>query len=203
MDISLSNIPAAIAGLWFVKLMGWQEYDWLGRRGKRSISDWGIFKNHRMWGGVGYMLFLLNIHFLCGFFLINQLLIPPKHFFPVFRLLLWFGLGNIAYTEGYMDIETWGLPIRKEQPVQGRYRFLCIAVLFTEALLCFKYREGSGNLEEAPTHLLLLFVWALLFGTVVAGWIYLRFGPNKIPKYPSLNRSKTTRERSPRSKRLE
>lgn len=112
MDILLSNIPAVFLGMWFVRKMKWQEYDWLGRKGKKSFTEWEIFRNHRMWGGVGYMVFLLNIHFLTGFFLINQLLIPPKHFFPPFRLLLWFGLGNIAYTEGYIDLATWGKPIR-------------------------------------------------------------------------------------------
>jgi len=50
------------------------------------------------------------MHFLTGFFILNAFLIPPKHFFPIGRLLLWFGFGNIAFREGYEDIETWNTP---------------------------------------------------------------------------------------------
>jgi len=50
------------------------------------------------------MFILLLIHFLTGFFLLNMFLIPPKHFFPIGRLLLWFGLGNIGFKEGYADV---------------------------------------------------------------------------------------------------
>lgn len=63
------------------------------------------------------MFILLLVHFLTGFFLINMFLIPPKHFFPIARLLLWFGLGNIAFKEGYADVITWNTVERKENPV--------------------------------------------------------------------------------------
>lgn len=43
MDICFTNIPAIIMGLKFVKWMGYKEYDWFGRKGKKSIKEWEIF----------------------------------------------------------------------------------------------------------------------------------------------------------------
>jgi phosphatidylserine synthase 2 len=43
MDITFTNIPAIIMGLKFVRWMGYKEYDWFGRKGKKSFSEWEIF----------------------------------------------------------------------------------------------------------------------------------------------------------------
>jgi hypothetical protein len=65
------------------------------------------------------------IHFLNGFFLNNALLIPPRHFFPVARLLLWFSIGAIGHREAYIDTETWGLNERsKSQSKAGSDGYL-------------------------------------------------------------------------------
>jgi hypothetical protein len=50
---------------------------------------------------------LLLLHFLDGFFIMNAFLIPPVHFFPPARMVLWFAFGAIAFREGYVDVETW------------------------------------------------------------------------------------------------
>jgi phosphatidylserine synthase 2 len=44
MDITLSNTPAIAIGLFLVRKLGIEEYDWLGRKGKKSIMDWGIWR---------------------------------------------------------------------------------------------------------------------------------------------------------------
>ena len=44
MDITLSNTPAIAIGLFMVRWLGIEEYDWLGRKGKNSISEWGIWR---------------------------------------------------------------------------------------------------------------------------------------------------------------
>lgn len=114
MDICLSNIPAITLGLITLDYLGIRRYDWFGREGAKNISDWKIWTCHKRLGAVFYQQFLLLIHFLTGFFLINALFIPPKHFFPIARLLLWFGFGAIAHREAYLDIETWNTPQRKD-----------------------------------------------------------------------------------------
>lgn len=76
----------------------------------------------------------------------NAFLIRPKHFFPIARLLLWFAFGNIAFREGYEDVSTWNTYERKLHPVEGRHRYLAVAILTTEAIITYKYRFGTGNL---------------------------------------------------------
>lgn len=130
------------------------------------------------------MFVLLLIHFLTGFFLMNNLLIPPKHAFPILRLLLWFGFGNIAFREGYEDITTWGTAKRKDHPVEGRHRWLTVGILCTETLLCFKYRKDTGNILNNPTPLWVSIPWALFFISITVTWLYLRFKPDRTRKYP-------------------
>jgi hypothetical protein len=47
----------------------------------------------------------------------NNLLIPPKHAFPVLRLLLWLGFGCIGFREAYEDVRTWNTAERKYNAV--------------------------------------------------------------------------------------
>lgn len=115
------------------------------------------------------------MHFLTGFFVLNAFLIPPKHIFPIGRLLLWFGFGNIAFREGYEDIDTWNTYGRKNNPVEGRHRYLTVAILCTEAVLAYKYRYGTGNLEFNPTPLYVSIPWTIIIAVCFSYWIYLRF----------------------------
>jgi hypothetical protein len=125
---------------------------------------------------------------LTGFLLINAFLIPPKHFFPVARLLLWFGFGAIAHRETYIDIETWGTPERKDIPIEGRYRWLSIAILVTELLLCVKYREGTGNLNlDAVTPIYIWLPWTAVTVFFILFWFYSRFKPDHTVKYPGID----------------
>jgi hypothetical protein len=43
MDITFSNTPSIIFGLWFIKWAGFKQYDWFDRKGKKSFFDWGIW----------------------------------------------------------------------------------------------------------------------------------------------------------------
>ena len=54
------------------------------------------------------MFLIILFNFLTGFFLINNLWIPPKNHFNKLRLLIWFALANLAFKETYRDITTWG-----------------------------------------------------------------------------------------------
>jgi len=183
-DILLSNIPAITAGMFFLRWVGIKEYDWLGRKGKESIWDWEMFNCHKKFGIIIYQQTLLLIHFLNGFFLNNALLIPPKHFFPIARLLLWFAIGAIGHREAYLDGETWGTKKRKDQPIEGRFRWLSTAILFTEIILCWKYRAGTGNLIDAATPIYVWLPWTAVFVGCIIFWFYLRFRKGHTVKYP-------------------
>jgi len=187
MDICLSNIPAITLGLWLQRKYGLVQYDFLGRRGTSSWREWEVWHCHRKFGVISYTFILLYIFFLNGFFLNNNLLIPPLHPFPVLRLLLWFGFGSIGFREGYEDSRTWGTREREHYPVQGRYRWLATAILLTESILCYKYREGTGHINagawrETPWWNWGPWVASLIF--IVVNWLRLRFMEGHTTKYP-------------------
>lgn len=186
MDICLSNIPAIIAGMAFVRWAGIREMDWLGRKGKKHIKDWEVFHCHKKFGVLVYQQLLLCLHFANGFFLNNAFLIPPKHAFPILRLLMWFGFGAVGMREGYMDGETWNTPERKHKPVAGRYRWLAVAVLTTEIITCYKYREGTGNISDNPNPKRVVIPWAIMLICLTGFWAYLRFKPGHTVKYPGI-----------------
>jgi hypothetical protein len=142
-----------------------------------------MFNSHRRFGIFSYMFILLLVHFLTGFFLLNMFLIPPKHFFPIGRLLLWFGLGSIGFKEGYADVSSWNTYERKDNPVEGRYRWLSVGLLVTEGITCYKYRKGTGNILDNATPLYISIPWAAYFIFTVFFWLYLRFRPGHTVKY--------------------
>ena len=113
----------------------------------------------------------------------NALLIPPKNFFTVYRLLLWFAFGNVGFREGYEDISTWNTYERKLNPVEGRHRWLAVMIISTEVLICYKYREGTGTLENNPTPIYVWLPWSIIFVVFTSCWLYLRFKPGGTVKY--------------------
>lgn len=185
MDILLSNIPAVTFGLFVIKNRGLILYDYFGKEGKNSIWEYECFRCHKRFGICIYMIMLLKLHFLNGFFINNNLLIPPYHPFPVIRLLIWFGLGSIGFREAYEDARTWNTPARKYTPVEGRYRWLVVACLTSEVLLCWKYRMNTGHINfDAKTPIYIWLPWVATFGAAIIYWLYLRFKPGHTTKYP-------------------
>ena len=211
MDITLSNIPAICLGMWIIRKFKIREMDWLGRHGKDHWYEWEVFHCHKKFGVLVYQQFLLCIHFANGFFVMNALLIPPKHVFPPGRMLLYFLFGALAMREGYDDGRTWGTPERKDKPIAGRMRWLTVAALLTEIALCWKYREGTGNILDNPTPAYKWVPWTLGCTALVAYWVYLRFKPDHTVKYPGYNNPhspskimsaiKRSRSRSPSPKK--
>ena len=114
----------------------------------------------------------------------NAFLIPPKHFLPIARLLLWFAFGNISFREGYEDVATWNSYKRKEHPVEGRHRWLSVGILFTEVLIAYKYRYGTGNLIlDAVTPVYVWLSWTIILVAAFSFWLYLRFKPDRTRKF--------------------
>ena len=165
--------------------MGLVRYDFWGSEGKASVSDWEIWTCHKRFGTLFYVLLLVNCFFLNNFFLNNNLLIPPIHPFVIFRLLMWFGIGAIGFREGYEDARTWNTPARRHTAVEGRYRWLASAIIFSEALLCWKYRMDTGHINhDAETPFYIWGPWAVFYGGSVVFWVYLRFKEGHTIKYP-------------------
>ena len=113
-DVLLMNIPGVVIGTWFVKWMGWEEYDTLGRKGSNGFLTWKMWHCHRRFGAAIYAFILCSANFLTGFFIINAMWIPPTNALPVIRLGFWFVMGNMVFAEGWRDISTWGTPERRK-----------------------------------------------------------------------------------------
>jgi len=172
-------------------------YDFFGTEGKQSIWDFKIWTCHKRFGIMFSAMFLLVIHFLNGFFVNNNLLIPPVHPLPVIRLLIFFGLGSICLREMYEDARTWNTPERKYNPVQGRYRWLTTAILGSEAILCWKYRYGTGHIDfeaAANTPVYIWLPWTATIAWAVCYWFYLKFMPGATTKYPLKEYKKVEKE---------
>jgi len=60
----------------------------------------------------------------------------------------------------------------------------------TEAITCWKYRRGSGNILYNPTPLWVSIPWAAFFLTIICTWVYLRFKPGRTKKYPQISPTK-------------
>ena len=48
----------------------------------------------------------IMVNFLCAFFLINAMWIPPKNPLNLFRIVVWQILGNYVFSEIYNDVNT-------------------------------------------------------------------------------------------------
>lgn len=195
-DILLSNIPAVTLGLYMVKKMGMQPYNFYGEGYEnKPFLEWECWKCHKKFAIIAYINILLTIHFLMGFLTINMLLIPPVHAFPILRLLMFFGLGSIAFRESYEDSRTWNTPERKYAPVEGRYRWLVVGILFTEIGLCYKYRKNTGNIiEDAVTPWYIWVPWTGSLLAIALYWMYLRFKEGATVKWIDEDEAETRKK---------
>jgi len=181
-DVLLSNTPSIFLGLYVQRLFNVKQYDFLGRKGKKSVRDWEIFKCHRRFGQVMCIGIVTISNFLTGFFLINVLWIPPKNYLNVYRLSIVYLGGILAYTEAYRDIETWGTVERATNPISAEFRWLAFAGVIVEILLCWKFRADAGNMLDNPTPLYISIPWTIVITTCFITYIYLRFKRNHTTK---------------------
>ena len=185
MDIILSNTVAIELGLLLLKIFKRKKYDWLGKDGKSSILQWDCFHNHRRFGGLIVIFTVIIVNFLCGFFLINGLWIPPKTNFNLYRLLVWFTLTNLTLRELYNDIETWGTYTRIENPISGKCRWLTFFVMFTETFIVIKFLKDAGNIiEDFTTPVYIWLPWLIVISSIIILYLYLRFKSNRTFKHP-------------------
>jgi phosphatidylserine synthase 2 len=173
-------------------------------------------KSHRRFGGLCSILSIVCSNFLTGFFLINNLWIPPQNNLNLYRLLVWFLLGSLAFRECYTDIITWGKPERKENPITGKMRYLkkttlmnkflktfllsnlrhkysticrwlCCGITFIEFLVSWKFRNGAGNMVmDAEWPIYITVPWITTIILFASTYIYLRFKKDRTTIYGNL-----------------
>lgn len=72
LDIMLSNIIAIFLGIFIIRKLGMDQYDWLGRNGK-SFFKWDIWNNYLHYKNTMSIIIIISVNFLDGFFINNQL----------------------------------------------------------------------------------------------------------------------------------
>lgn len=188
-DILLSNTPAIFFGLWVQSKLGMNKFDFFFKYDSKGkllpFAQWGVWHCHRKFGIFCHIQGFLTLHFLMGFFINNNLLIPPVHPFPVIRLLLWFALGAVSFAEAHEDASTWNTVKRYYKPVSGRYRWLGIALMTSEFFMCYKYRADTGHINhDAVTPFYIWGPWTFVTLWMLWTWLYLRFKKGHTTKYP-------------------
>jgi phosphatidylserine synthase 2 len=182
-DVLCSNTPGIMLGMLFIRKTGLREFDWLGRKGKKSIKEWDVLHNHRRFGGLVALFIIVTLNFLCGFFIMNALWIPPKNLINIYRLTVWFTLGSMSIGELHDDVETYGTEKRRETPISNEYRWIVCGVMVLETVISWKFRHGTGHLTDEPTPLYISIPWIVTCFTLSAYYLYLRFKQNRTTKY--------------------
>lgn len=129
---------------------------------------------------------LINIiNFCCGFFLINNLWIPPKNVFNIYRLSVWFILFTLSIKELYNDVATWCTDYRIKNPVSGKCRWLTFFIAFVETFCCIKFTKGAGNIvSDFETPIYIWLPWVIATVSSICYYLYLRRSPHRTRIYP-------------------
>jgi len=137
------------------------------------------------------MFIIITLNFLCGFLLMNNLYIPPTNHLHKIRLLVWFGLGNLAFKEAHSDIVSWGTDDRRNNPISGQYRWLLSSILLAEVVISIKFRKDSGNIVDAETPVYIWLPWTVTIVSLYSFYFYLRLKKGHTTKYPAIQPTKT------------
>jgi phosphatidylserine synthase 2 len=174
-DFLLTNTPAIILGLKFSKMLGLREYDWLGRKGKKSVWDWKVLNDHYRFFGIFQMYVIISANFLCGFFMINVLWIPPLSIPTLTRMYIWFLLGNLVFKEGYNIAEDRDNPKTRHIDYDTPQKWVTYGIVMLEIAISWKFEKDAGNLQDEPMYIGTKLFWGTIFAVVAVYYLYLKF----------------------------
>ena len=175
LDIVIANTLGIILGMKLVRCTNTLEYDWFGRKGAKSWTNWKCWTHHRYYQGITLLLLFVSINFITGFTVSNSLWIPPSHWVLIVRLLIWLFQGVLGFREGYDDVVTWGEPQRANYIILAQHRWQAWLMLFCEAGISWKFREQAGNNLDATVPLYVSVPWGLVTVVATVYYVYLRF----------------------------
>jgi len=177
-DMLVTNIPGMIIGMTIIKMAHWQEFDWLGRKGKKSFKDWEIWWNHKKILALFLLLLGYSIQFLGCFFVPNAFHTSPTSNFGAFRLLIWFCVGYGAFKELY--IYSCEDP-HESTDVGGHFSQIGMTVMLAEIIIIIKYYYDSVILFKGTFSLFQRVIWPLVISIYACWYIYARLSLSKIP----------------------
>lgn len=189
-DVLFSNTVGIELSLFVIRITGMNMFDWLGTKDKKSWRDWDVFNCHRHFGFLMSFYIWVVGRFIGMFFFMNAMLLPPYHRISIIRVVTWAFFSFLPFREIYEDIHTWNTPERKTQRVEGNYRWLGSAVIGLECLTSYKFRLGTGNMNEGvETPLYIIIPWVVGLSTMSAFYLYLRFKKDRTKKFRELTTS--------------
>lgn len=160
-DVAFTNIPGMIIGMWIIRKVGWEEFDWLGRRGAKSILEWDFWTNHKRILGLGTLLFVYAIQFLGCFFVQNVFHTSPTSNWSGVRLLIWTAAGNATFKEIYM--------YATEDPKEGtrlggHFLSIGLTLMYSEFLIVYKFYQRSVITFNGSLDPLQVLLWQIGLG---------------------------------------
>ena len=115
------------------------------------------------------------MNFLCGFFLINSLWIPPLSIPTLVRMYTWFIIGNMVFKEGYVALQQRNDPQTRYDISSPNLRFVTYAIVVLEIAISFKYDRDTGNLTDETMHPVTFYGWLITFIIIAGYYSYLRW----------------------------
>lgn len=170
-DLLVTNLPGMIIGMAIIRYMGWQEFDWLGRKGKKSFRDWEIWTNHKKILAMFLLLLGYSIQFLGCFFVPNAFHTSPTSNFAGLRLLIWFWIGFAAFKELY----TYSCePIDQQTDVGGHFGQIGLTVMLAEITIIVKHYHDSVIQFEGTFSTFQKTVWPAVITVYLLWYLYAR-----------------------------
>lgn len=193
-DILFSNTVGIEIAMYIINRTGLDRYDWLGNEGAESWRDWKVFNCHRNFGFVMTFYAFVVGRFLGMFFFMNALFLPPYHIICGVRVACWAFFSYLPFREIYEDISTWNTPERKNNRVDGNYRWLGMSIIILECITSYKFRLGTGNMvENAETPLYISIPWIASTSLALLFYLYLRLKPDHTKKFLDIRNNKKTK----------
>lgn len=168
-DLLITNLPGMIIGMCIIRYFGWQEFDWLGRKGAKSIKDWQIWWNHKKIFSLFLLLLGYSIQFLGCFFVPNAFHTSPTSNFSAVRLILWFCIGFGAFKELYnYSCEE----VDSRTQVGGHFGQIGIAIMLAEITIMVKHYNNSVIQFKGTFGLLQRTIWPAVITIYLIWYLY-------------------------------
>merc|ERR1711976_182765 len=173
-DLLMSNLIGMFIGFQIMKFFEVDQHDWLGRRGKKSISEWTIFHSHYKLSAFILSFAINNIQFMTTFCGANALNFRVcDKIIQISRSSLWVIAGILGNKENHdfgdmdpLEKNTW----------QGEFRWLMLSMALLESLITIKFYKHSVFVpEKFIIAIPYAIIWILFALGVIGLWIYLRY----------------------------
>ena len=178
-----------------IRYFGWQEFDWLGRKGTKSIKEWQIWWNHKKILALFLLLLGYTIQFLGCFFVPNAFHTSPTSNFSAVRLYIWFCVGFAAFKELYNYSQE---EVYEYTDVGGHFSQIGMAIMIAEMTIIVKYYNRSVIQFKGTFGLLQRIIWP---GAVIMYLAWYLYSLSHIPRVrKAIGQIKST---APKRKKLE